>query len=235
MSRGSHQPCLDREGTYRDCGQPTHATREDGSVIRLANQRVIDYCNNYFAQGGESLVSGWGQRAYEWQFGLGVQHELLPRLSMEVTYNRRWGGNRVLADSINVTPLAAGAAYVPNGCDLYSTVAGGTTDADACMTDLLNSYSPTYDFYGIEAPVDTVVPVARPPSRGGPSTTSPPRATCGSRRPSTFKPLRSLTGEEGRVLSSPPTTYCSMARHAAEGPGPADPVNRRAGEEASDG
>ena len=32
---------------------------------------------------------GMGPSPFEWQFGLGIQHEILPRLSAEFTYNRR--------------------------------------------------------------------------------------------------------------------------------------------------
>jgi hypothetical protein len=40
-----------------------------------------------------AILGGWGVRPYNWQFGGSVQHELLPRLSVEVGYNRRWWGN----------------------------------------------------------------------------------------------------------------------------------------------
>ena len=46
---------------------------------------VQAYCGTY----GDNLISGWGKRRYEWQLGIGIQHEILPRLSGEVTYNRR--------------------------------------------------------------------------------------------------------------------------------------------------
>ena len=46
---------------------------------------VQAYCDAY----GDTLLDGWGKRRSEWQFGLGIQHEILPRLSAEVTYNRR--------------------------------------------------------------------------------------------------------------------------------------------------
>ena len=46
---------------------------------------VQSYCDVY----GDSLLDGWGKRRSEWQFGLGIQHEVLPRVSAEFTYNRR--------------------------------------------------------------------------------------------------------------------------------------------------
>ena len=39
------------------------------------------------------ILGGRGVRPYNWQFGASLQHELLPRLSVDVGYNRRWWGN----------------------------------------------------------------------------------------------------------------------------------------------
>ena len=36
---------------------------------------------------------GYGKRNYNWQFAAGVQHELLPGVSVNATYNRRSYGN----------------------------------------------------------------------------------------------------------------------------------------------
>ena len=74
-------------------------------------QAARNYCNNYFAAGGSSLLEGWNKRQYEWQWSIGVQHQILPRLSGEVTFSRR--------DKYNLTASDA----VGSGCDLYS----GTT------------------------------------------------------------------------------------------------------------
>ena len=37
-----------------------------------------------------AILSGWGVRPYDWQFGVSVQQEVLPRVSVEVGYYRRW-------------------------------------------------------------------------------------------------------------------------------------------------
>ena len=110
------------------------------------NQVIRNYCNNYFAAGGSSLLEGWGKRQYEWQHGIGIQHQILSRLSGEVTWNWRKQYN------VRVTDL------ILSGCDLYSSVEGGTVDHEQCRQDLLNDQSNSYDFYGIRAPVDSRLP-----------------------------------------------------------------------------
>ena len=60
---------------------------------------------------GNNLVGGWGARNYNWQFGLGVQHEVLPRLSVDVTYKRRYAGNQTADDTGRAV---TGSALVPS-------------------------------------------------------------------------------------------------------------------------
>jgi hypothetical protein len=59
------------------------------------------------------ILGGWGVRPYDWQFGASVQHELLPRLSIETGYYRRWWGNFFVTDNT----LTTAADY-----DTYSLV-----------------------------------------------------------------------------------------------------------------
>jgi hypothetical protein len=50
-----------------------------------------------------AILGGWGVRPYDWQFGVSVQHELVPRLSVEAAYNRRWWGNFFVTDNALTT------------------------------------------------------------------------------------------------------------------------------------
>jgi hypothetical protein len=51
------------------------------------------------------LVSGWGVRTGDWQWGVAVQQQLAPRVSAEVTYQRRWLVNFNATDNLNQAPV----------------------------------------------------------------------------------------------------------------------------------
>ena len=50
------------------------------------------------------VLEGWGVRNNDWQFGIGIQHELAPRMSVDVTYNRRWWNNFFTTHNAALTP-----------------------------------------------------------------------------------------------------------------------------------
>ena len=50
------------------------------------------------------VLHGWGVRPYDWQFGVSVQHEVVPRVSIDVGYSRRWWGNFFFTDNRAIGP-----------------------------------------------------------------------------------------------------------------------------------
>jgi hypothetical protein len=47
------------------------------------------------------LIHGWGKRTYNWEMGVSVQQEVLPRVGVTVGYFRRWFGNFYTANNRN--------------------------------------------------------------------------------------------------------------------------------------
>jgi hypothetical protein len=56
-----------------------------------------------------ALLNGWGVRPSDWSLGLSIQQQLLPRVSVEVAYHRRWFSGFTLNDNL----LAASSDYSP--------------------------------------------------------------------------------------------------------------------------
>jgi Carboxypeptidase regulatory-like domain len=107
------------------------AVRTVSSVPRgwtdIDNDRVVD-CNlailttngecaaltgndlNFGGQSGnitqvnQDTLRGWGVRDYDWQWSIGVQHEVLPRLSADVAYARRSFHSFTITDNQNRSP-----------------------------------------------------------------------------------------------------------------------------------
>jgi hypothetical protein len=50
------------------------------------------------------VLHGWGVRPHDWQFGVSLQQEVLPRVSIDVGYNRRSWGNHFFTDNRAIGP-----------------------------------------------------------------------------------------------------------------------------------
>jgi hypothetical protein len=50
------------------------------------------------------IMEGWGVRPGDWQIGVTVQQELVPRVSLEVGYTRRWLQNFTVTDNLLQAP-----------------------------------------------------------------------------------------------------------------------------------
>jgi hypothetical protein len=51
-----------------------------------------------------AVLHGWGVRPYDWQWGVTVQQQVAPRVSVDVSYNRRWWGNFFFTDNRAIGP-----------------------------------------------------------------------------------------------------------------------------------
>lgn len=93
------------------------------------------------------LLKGWGVRPVDWQWGLNLQQELMPRVSLEVGYNRRSWGNFTVQDNTRVGPedyqkwtiMAPVDSRLPGGggypIDVYTlTQAAASRGADNYVT-----------------------------------------------------------------------------------------------------
>jgi hypothetical protein len=67
------------------------ATTANGECGAMDNQ---NFGKEIFTKSfDENLIHGWGKRTYNWEMGVSLQHEVLPRVGMTVGYYRRWFGN----------------------------------------------------------------------------------------------------------------------------------------------
>jgi hypothetical protein len=49
-------------------------------------------------------LSGWGKRGYNWEGSVSVQHQVAANFSVDVGYFRRWYGNFLITDNLNLAP-----------------------------------------------------------------------------------------------------------------------------------
>jgi len=83
----------------------------------------------------QKILHGWGVRSNDWQFGVSIQQQILPRVSIEAGYFRRWLNNFTVTDNLataagDFTPysitapsdprLPGGGSYAVSG--LYNVV-----------------------------------------------------------------------------------------------------------------
>jgi hypothetical protein len=103
-----------------------------GSIDGCAAISTLNFGKDVFTSGLDpALVGGWGVRQGDWQFGVSVQQQLLPRVSVEVGYNRRWWlNNETVVDNTLNTASDFGAFSVtvpsdPRFADLGLPNVGG--------------------------------------------------------------------------------------------------------------
>jgi hypothetical protein len=139
-------------GSIDTCGAVT------GNSLRFGNTQTG------LTQVNPAVLGGWGVRPYDWQVGIAVQQEVLPRVSVEVAYNRRWFGNFTVTDNralgaaefetwIATAPLDA---RLPDGGGYpiveYEVTPAGSTRAPQNYVTFETDYGParTNYWHGVE-------------------------------------------------------------------------------------
>jgi hypothetical protein len=79
------------------------ATGGDSCVALGGNNLNFGNANPNTTTIDPDILGGWGVRPYDWQFGTSVQQQILSRLSVELSYNRRWWGNFFVTDNLLTT------------------------------------------------------------------------------------------------------------------------------------
>ena len=93
----------------------------NGECGAAANQ---NFGKPVFQTAYDPSLTGWGVRPFNWAFEAGVQHEVMPRLSVSASYFRRWFGNFIVTDNRAVTAADFTSFDVPVPNDPRLPVSG---------------------------------------------------------------------------------------------------------------
>jgi hypothetical protein len=116
-----------------------------------------------------AILEGWGIRPSDWQFGASVQHEVLPRTSVEVGYYRRWFQGFTVTDNTastaaDYTPFTVTAPQNPNlpgGGGFTVTGLNPRTNFSAATnyTTFASDFGDMYQYWhGVDVNVNTRMP-----------------------------------------------------------------------------
>jgi hypothetical protein len=115
-----------------------------------------------------AMMTGWNKRGFNWEFTTSIQQEIMPRLSAEVQYARRWYGNFRVQDDRAVSAadynrftftaptdsrLPDGGGYTLTGFDL--TPAAALTAQNNLVTLAKNYGEQTEHFDGINVTINS--------------------------------------------------------------------------------
>src|SRR4029077_16731026 len=102
-----------------------------------------------------AILRGWGTRPSDWAFGVSVQHEVLPRVSIEVGYVRRWFQGFIATDNLAVSAsdfqqfsiLAPTDSRLPGG---GGQTIGPLYDVNPALFGQTNNYITSADNFGTQ-------------------------------------------------------------------------------------
>lgn len=77
----------------------------NGECLGLTNNGLnFGNSSNALTQVNPATLTGWGVRENDWQWGVTVQQEVMPRVSVEVGYARRWFKGVTVTDNLSRSP-----------------------------------------------------------------------------------------------------------------------------------
>ncbi len=102
-----------------------------------------------------AILHGWGVRPSDWAFGVSVQQEVLPRVSVEVGYVRRWFQGFIATDNLAVSPSDFGTFNITAPLDPRLPGGGGQVigplyDVNPALFGATNNYITSADNYGTQ-------------------------------------------------------------------------------------
>jgi hypothetical protein len=102
-----------------------------------------------------AILKGWGVRPSDWALGVSVQHEVLPRVSVEVGYVRRWFQGFIATDNLAVSASDFQQFNITAPLDPRLPGGGGQTigplyDVNPALFGQTNNYITSADNFGTE-------------------------------------------------------------------------------------
>ena len=95
---------LQRQLRMPDCDLRNQAaqnlTATGGDICAASNAQTFGTTAQTTANIDPKILSGWGVRSNDWQIGASVQQQVLPRVSVEFGYFRRWLNNFTITDNL---------------------------------------------------------------------------------------------------------------------------------------
>jgi hypothetical protein len=100
-----------------------------------------------------AILKGWGVRPSDWSFGVSVQQQVMPRVSIEIGYVRRWFQGFAVTDNLAVSPSDFAQFNVLAPVDSRLPGGGGNTisglyDVNPALFGVTNNLITYSDKYG---------------------------------------------------------------------------------------
>ena len=114
--------------------------------------------------------TGWGNRDYNWEGMLGIQHEFHPGASVEVSYHRRWFGNHRVSFNDAVTAADFDEFCVPvpvdprlpnsgqTVCGFFNRTPAAFGLSDEIITSAENFGGISQDYHGVDVLLNARLP-----------------------------------------------------------------------------